>query len=103
MAKDKKYFDDNVILGVEVEYEDGGRNWTNMRGSEVKAYCDKVVARGDYISDIDYVCKQEDDWVRKVLNTAEYNWSKNFEWVKSKGITSLWALVDYIIERGVVA
>ena len=103
MAKNREYFDNNVIMGVEVEYADGGRCWENMKGSEVKVYCEKVRQRGNYISDIDYVCKQTDAWVRKVLNTAEYNWSNNWDWVQKKGFTSLYALVDYIIDNQLVA
>ena len=98
--KNREYFDANVNMSVELEYEMGGRNWFTMKGSEVKEFCDR---HSDEISDIDFACKQDNAWVKKVLNTAYYNWSKNMPWVRKQNITSLWALVDFIIDNNLVA
>lgn len=101
--KDSKYFEEHVNMAVEIEYEYGGRNWYTMKGSEVKSFCDSYEDSEDGVSDIDYATKQDDEWVRKVLNAAYYNWMHNLDWCKSKGIHSLWTLVDYIIDNRLVA
>lgn len=98
--KNREYFDANVNMSVELEYEMGGRNWYTMKGSEVKEFCDR---NADSISDIDFACKQDNEWVKKVLNTAYYNWMHNKQWWQSKKLTSLWAVVDYIIDNNLVA
>ena len=103
MTKDKKYFNENVMMAVEVEYEMGGRNWTTMKRTEVKNFCNHTYELGDYISDIDFACKQEDSWVKKVLNHAMLNWTKNQNWCKKHSLSSLDALIDYIIDNKLVA
>ncbi len=103
MSRDKKYFNENVIMAVEVEYEMGGRNWSTMKGSEVKDFCNRTYEFGDYISDIDFCTKQDDEWVKKVLNHAMLNWTKNYDWCKKHNLSSLDALIDYIIDNKLVA
>lgn len=66
----REYFDNNVDMAVEIEYEDGGRNWYTMKGPEVKEFCDERVAGGDYISDIDYCANQSDPAIREILDEA---------------------------------
>lgn len=65
----KKEFDAEVIMAVEIEYEDGGRNWYTMHSAEVKPFIDARVATGDYLSDIDYSSQQEPE-VREILDKA---------------------------------
>ena len=104
MMKNREYFEANVVMAVEIEYEYGGRNWNSMKGSEVKAYCDEQESFGNFISDIDYCTKQDDEWCRKVLNTAYYNWEHNRTWWNDTlKLTSLWELTNYIIDNGLVA
>lgn len=101
--KDNKYFNDNVMMAVEIEYEDGGRFWETMRGADVDAYLDKRCREGyAYFSDCDYCTKQPDEWCRNVLNTADLNWTKNLAWVKKQGIHSFSELVSWIIDRQLV-
>ena len=103
--KDAKYFEENVNMIVEVEYESGGKSRQAMKGVEVKPYLDKVVDNKEtYFSDCDYSTKQDDEWVRKVLNTADYNWRHNRKWwMDDLKFTSLGQLVDYIIDHKLVA
>lgn len=101
--KDNKYFQANVNMAVEIEYACGGRMWYTVKGSEVKSFCESYKDSGDYVSDIDYSCNQDDEWVRKVLNTADYNWMHNLDWCKSKKLTSMYSVVDYIIANKLVA
>ena len=101
--KDNKYFDNNVMMVVEIEFENGGRHRETMRGAEVDKYLDNHCQDGyAYFSDCDYCTTQPDDWCRKVLNTAYLNWTKNFDWVKKQGVCSLWELVTWIIDRQLV-
>lgn len=104
MAKDKKYFNENVIMAVEIEHDAYGRHWSQMKGSEVNAYC-KMYEDDEMcgISDIDYACKQTDEWCKKVLNHAMLNWTKNYDWCKKHNLSSLDALIDYIIDNKLVA
>jgi hypothetical protein len=67
----KQYFEQNAIMVVEVEYEDGGRCRHTMRGSEVKAYIDRLEQReGVYLSDVDYAGNQECPEIREILDKA---------------------------------
>ena len=97
-----KYFEANVNMAVEVEYEVGGRHWSVMKGDKVKAFCDNL-DEDEYLSDIDYATKQDDPWVRKVLNTAMYNWVNNQKWWKAKNFTCFDDVVDHIIKNKLVA
>ena len=100
--KDRKYFEEHVIMAVELD-GDYGKHWSTMRGVEVKDFLDRMVdGETTYFSDLDYCTKQEDEWVRKVLNTAEYNWWHNRDWIKKVEIHSLWDLVEYIVDHGLV-
>lgn len=98
---DKNYFEANVVFAVEVEFEIGGRNWRTVVGQKaLDEYLNRLNEFDDmWLSDIDYASKQPDKKVRKVLNTAWYNFRNNSEWCKKHGLTSLWSVVDYIIEE----
>ena len=73
---DKKYFDENVIMAVEVEYEGGGRCWHTMKGSEVKRYLDRLEHDEErYLSDIDYCSKQDDPEIGKIIDAAIKIWT----------------------------
>lgn len=69
----KEFFEANVIMAVEVEYEDGGRIWKTMSGSEVRSFCENIKNCG--ISDIDYCTDQRDPEVQKVIDAATKIWS----------------------------
>lgn len=79
----REFFDNNVIIAVEVEYKDGGRYWTQMHDSEVKEFCDRVREAGDFISDIDYCTKQESTEVREFLDSCYEEWFKGDHKFKS--------------------
>ena len=99
----RDFFENNVIVAVEVEYDMGGRCWHTMKGAEVKAYCDGVKKRGDFISDVDYCAKQNNAWCRRVLNAAHKNWHDNRDWCKRWKLNSLDAVIDFIIDNNLVA
>lgn len=67
----KEYFEQNVIMAIEIEYEDGGRHWNTMKGSEVEEYLDRLEHdEGRYLSDIDYCSKQNDPEIGKIIDAA---------------------------------
>lgn len=99
----KDFFENNVIVAVEVEYDMGGRCWHTMKGSEVREYCDRVEQAGDSISDIDYCTKQNNAWCRKVLNAAYKNFYDNRDWCRKWGLKSLDDVIDFIIDNKLVA
>ena len=102
-GKDKKYFDDNVIYGVEVEYDDGYRLWKQVVGYNLKSVLDDIEAREDEgLSDVDYSTHQPDEWCRKVLNTANLNFFKNQTWCKKHNLKSFDEVINYIIEKQLV-
>ena len=102
--KDKNYFRANVMMAVELEWEDGYRHWIDCKGSELKDTINNAIKYGDkYLSDIDFCTKQDDEWVKKVLNHAMLNWTKNLDWCKARGLTNLDDLIDYIIDNRLVA
>lgn len=94
----KQYFNDNVVWAVEVDY--GRRYWETVKGEkELNEYCER---HEDDLSDVDFAIKQEDEWVRDVLNTAEYNFRNNLNWCKKQGLTSFQDVIDFIIDNGLV-
>lgn len=97
--KNKEYFNDNVVMAIEVEYEDGGKEWHTKDGWMVDRFCERVLQCGDFISDIDYSTTQRDDWCRKVLNLADYNWRNNQDWCRKMEFKSLDDLIDWIIDN----
>lgn len=67
----KKYFEENVIMAVEVEYEDGGRCWREVKGSNMGAFLDALDKDEErFLSDIDYCTKQADPAIAEVLEKA---------------------------------
>lgn len=67
----KKYFEENVIMAIEVEYEGGGRCWREVKGSEVEAFLDAIDKDEErFLSDIDYCTKQADTAIAEVLEKA---------------------------------
>lgn len=67
----KKYFEENVIMAIEVEYENGGRCWHEVKGSEVKAFLEALDKDEDrFFSDMDYCTRQEDPQIGEVLKKA---------------------------------
>jgi len=65
----REFFDNNAIMVVEVEYEDGGRFRNIMKGSEVKAYIDNL-SSDEYVSDIDYCARQDNREIAEILDKA---------------------------------
>lgn len=98
MMSNKQYFEENVVWAVEADY--GYRYWDTVKGKkELDAWCER---HEDALSDLDYACKQDDPFVRKVLNAADYNFRNNLEWCKSKGLTWFGSVVDYILDNNLV-
>lgn len=73
----REYFDNNVIMAVEIESDYGGRYWETIKGSEVKDYLNNL-SEDDGVSDIDYCTEQEDPEIREIIDKAgEIFWSKD--------------------------
>ena len=90
----KDYFYNNVMYSV--EFDNGYR----YRDTIVGAKLVEALESHDDISDIEFASKQPDTWCRKVCNLAYYNWFNNRPWWQKKGFTSLYEVVDYIIDNG---
>ena len=100
MKKDRAYFNDNVMYAVEVEYDGGGRQWERSVGYNLKDTLDDIESReGESLSDIDCCTHQPDDWCKRVLNVAHLNFTRNWEWCKSRGMKSLDDVVEYVIAK----
>lgn len=95
--KDAKYFWKHAMMAVEIEHEFGGRSWKEMPAKEVNSFCENI--RNCGISDIDYSCKQPNEWCRKVLNTADYNWRNNRKWCKDNNFKSFQDVIDWILKN----
>lgn len=102
----KEYFDSHVLEVVEIEYEDGGRFWTEpMTSDEADAYIrrncksDVYPDSNMYFSDRDFCTKQKDKFVQRVLELAKLNWFKNDAWCKRNNLTSYWKVIDFILEN----
>lgn len=63
----KEFFDANVIMAVEIEYDFGGRHWTEMKGSEVQDFLNNL-GESEGLSDIDYCTKQENPEIKEILD-----------------------------------
>ena len=68
----REYFEANVIMAVEVEYDGGGRSWRMMPGKDVRRFCENV--RNCGISDIDYAAEQDDPEIQKIIDEARAIW-----------------------------
>ena len=66
----KEYFKNNAIVVVETIDDSYGKFRYIMKGSEVEGFLKRMKNEG--LSDIDYCCRQENEWCRKVLNLR--NW-----------------------------
>lgn len=83
----KEYFEQNVIMAIEIEYEDGGRHWNTIKGSEVEEYLDRLEHDEDrYLSDIDYCSKQNDPEIGKIIDAAIEIWSDKEKSAKFKNL-----------------
>lgn len=83
----KEYFEQNVIMAIEIEYEDGGRHWNTMKGSEVKEYLDRLEHNeGRYLSDVDYCSKQNDPEIGKIIDAAIEIWRDKEKSAKFKNL-----------------
>lgn len=83
----KEYFEQNVIMAIEIEYEDGGRHWNTMKGSEVEEYLDRLEHdEGRYLSDIDYCSKQNDPEIGKIIDAAIEIWRDKEKSAKFKNL-----------------
>ena len=102
----KEYFYSHVLEVVEIEYEDGGRFWTNpMTTDEADAYIRRncksdIFPDSDmYLSDRDFCANQPDRFVKRVIDLAHLNWFKNDTWCKRNNLTSYWKVIDFILEN----
>lgn len=91
----KQYFEQNVVMAIEVEYETGGRCWHTMKGSEVKGYLDRLEQDDNrYFSDIDYCSKQDDPEIGKIIEAAIKIWTDR---EKSAGFRTLDEVIDSLL------
>lgn len=86
----KKYFEENVIMAIELD-TGCGRYWETMAGSEVDKYLD---AHKDELSDIDYCVTQDDPEIQKVLETANEIW---WDAEKREGFDTLDDVIDSLL------
>lgn len=96
-----EYFNTNVIWAVEVD-TGCGRFWKTCEGTAMLDALMKGDLYADSISDYDFAAKQENDFCRIVLNTADKNFRENRSWCKKWHLTSLFAVVDFILENNLV-
>lgn len=90
----RKEFESNVIMAVEIEYDDfGGRFWHTMKGSEVRSFLDNL-GEGEGFSDIDYCSKQENSEIREILDKAEAIWMDS---KKRAGFKSLDEVINSLL------
>jgi hypothetical protein len=100
MNKASEYFYNNVIIAVEVEYAEGGRQWFYVKGEdEEQKLIESVTEAGDYLSDSDFSSNQPDKFVKRVIDLAHLNWFKNDAWCKRNNLTSYWKVIDFILEN----
>ena len=66
----KSEFKANAIYAVEIEYEDGGREWFTMKGTETQAFVREEAELGNYVSDTDFAGKQDNAEVQAILDKA---------------------------------
>lgn len=86
----KKYFEENVIMAIELE-TDYGRHWVTKVGSEVSEYLD---SHKDELSDIDYCTTQDDPEIQKVLDAANEIWRDK---EKSEGFSNFDKVIDSLL------
>ena len=97
----REYFDNNVVFAVEVEYSDGGRDWSHYRGKrDLHDALTSIEACGSMaLSDVDYNGSQEDYFCEKVLKLADLNFWKNPEWVKRNNLKSYDDVIYFILDN----
>lgn len=76
MKMTKEFYEANVLMGVEVEYDNGGRHWHQMWGDEVADFI-KALDEDEHLSDIDLCCTQPNETVKKFLNLVWWNADHN--------------------------
>ena len=102
MNKAREYFYNNVILAVEVEFAEGGREWFEVKGAdEEQKLMESIVEAGDYISDSDFATDshQVDNFVKRVIKLASLNWWENREWWQRNNLKSYWEVIDFILDN----
>jgi len=72
MTMTREYFENNVIMMVELE-DEFGKHRATMTNDKVDEYIRDNTDEDCWFSDLDICCKQTDDKVRRFLNFVDYN------------------------------
>ena len=98
----REYFDANVIIAIEVEYAEGGRDWSYIKGIyDAEQEIELIQEYGDYLSDFDYasIARQTDKFVQRVLKLANKNFWENPDWVLRNNLKSYDDVVYFILDN----
>lgn len=93
----KAEFNKKVDMAVEIEYADGYRHWTTMKGTQVNYFINNL-SDDEYISDVDYSYQQEFKEIRELLDKAEDIWFNNREWWESRNMKCLDEVINALLE-----
>ena len=99
----REYFDEHVIIAIEVEYAEGGRDWEYLEGIyKAEEEIELIMEYGDYLSDYDYasIQRQTDKFVQRVLKLANLNFWENPDWVLKNNLKSYDDVVYFILDNG---
>lgn len=97
MNMERKFYEENVDMMVELETEDGYKDRTVMKGSEVTAFVNSKRKQGYFFSDVDFCCNQSNEEVKHFLNVVFYNWKHNKPLTEKYG--SVWQIIDTAIDN----
>ena len=97
----REYFDANVIIAVEVEYAEGGRDWSYYKGlAKAEEGIELIQEYGDYLSDFDYASKtRQEPFIKRVLELADLNFWKNPDWVLRNNLKSYDDVIYFILDN----
>ena len=97
----REYFDEHVVIAVEVEFQEGGREWYYEKGiDKAEQLIESVQEYGDYLSDFDYASKsRQEPFIKRVLNLADLNFWKNKTWMERNKLDSYDDVVYFILDN----
>lgn len=97
----REYFDANVIIAIEVELAEGGREWNYCKGIyKAEQEIELILEYGDYLSDFDYAPKaKQDKFIQRVLKLADLNFWKNPDWMKRNNLKDYDDVVYFILDN----
>lgn len=99
----REYFDEHVVIAIEVEFVEGGRQWSYYDGIyKAEEAIELIQEYGDYLSDYDYASKnnQKDKFCKRILELADLNFWKNPDWVHRNKLESYDDVIYFILDNG---